>query len=416
MRTNDSDAILPAFRRLPFVFSVGLEKCGTTSLNDYLAQAANVSAPVPKELRFFSRQLTQGLDWLLAHHDLQADVFLDCTPSYHWKPQSLLRIKNAVQRRAVVIMLRNPVARAYSAYVHRIYWFFIKGMDGVPQDGIDLSFSELADVGSNYVFASFTDVLNRVESVFTGETLTIPLELLISNPGAYVGQIEERLSQRLELPEDATFPSSNALPIPQFFTGREVVERCPAAKILIKDLDAIYLCRGGMPTKFQTSKSYADLKAMERRWMEPLDEVVIRKIMDNYYAREIDALEQRLGLDLESWRNCAPRSPRVVPVFADEGEGGSIESLMWVERKRFQRGDRTGAVRAVRGAIERRPHSPALYNLLSWMLSEEKDFAGAAEASSMAHAHAPYSADYYLSNLYAQNRRMLLERADASIH
>ena len=49
-------------RRLPDVIIVGVKKCGTRALLEYLRAHPDVRAPGP-EVHFFDRHYDRGLDW-----------------------------------------------------------------------------------------------------------------------------------------------------------------------------------------------------------------------------------------------------------------------------------------------------------------------------------------------------------------
>jgi hypothetical protein len=116
---------------LPSVFIVGAPKAGTTSLYHYLKQHPEVFFPETKELNFFSAPdiLGQGLYYktriirkLEAYETLYRDagnaqIRGDASVSYLFYPAVPTKIKEMVPDARIIIMLRNPVERAYSHYL-----------------------------------------------------------------------------------------------------------------------------------------------------------------------------------------------------------------------------------------------------------------------------------------------------------
>ena len=116
---------------LPDFFIVGAPKAGTTSLYRYLKQHPDVFLPDIKEPNFFSSTelLADNLYYnakiitdlqeyrALYSGDGDGRVRGDASVSYLFYPQVPQRIKEMVPDARIIIMLRNPVDRAYSHYL-----------------------------------------------------------------------------------------------------------------------------------------------------------------------------------------------------------------------------------------------------------------------------------------------------------
>jgi hypothetical protein len=281
-------------------------------LHDFLSQAKNLSAPSPKELEFFSTYYSKGLDWYLAKYDLSRDILLDFTPSYHWDLTTIQRIKHQSEVNVALIMLRNPVERAYSAYIHRIYWFFERDFANGNARGYERTFYDFVCSGNSYIFPSYSEIIERVGSEFDNKRLiNIVLERLIQDPMHYVRAIEDRLGTGIEIPENLPLPKSNSLPVPQFFRGRDIIDRIDAAKRVVEGLEDVYFCRRGIPRRIAAGEAYHDLKKLEEKWLEPASEVTALAAFEKYYAEETQELEQILGVSLESWRRVRELHPKI---------------------------------------------------------------------------------------------------------
>ena len=107
--------------RLPTFVIAGSQKCGTTSLAAALRQHRQVHVARPKEIHFFDRHFKRGLEWYAEQfsprdHHLQIG---EATPAYLDDHVARKRITRTLPDLKVVILLRNPVDRAYSHYWHK---------------------------------------------------------------------------------------------------------------------------------------------------------------------------------------------------------------------------------------------------------------------------------------------------------
>lgn len=110
-------------RALPDFVIIGAMKGGTTSMFQYLAQHPQVRPPFRKEIKFFDIHFAKGLGWYRAHFPLQAKmkagaVTGEATPYYLFHPLAAERMAKFLPNAKLIVMLRNPVDRAYSHYSH----------------------------------------------------------------------------------------------------------------------------------------------------------------------------------------------------------------------------------------------------------------------------------------------------------
>ena len=116
---------------LPDFLIVGVQKCGTTSLYNYLVRHPLVYPARKKELGYFDRRYGNGIRWyrsqfpsifrkILFKHILGHASFLtgEASTGYILYPHALRRIAQTLPDVKVILSLRNPVDRAYSHYQH----------------------------------------------------------------------------------------------------------------------------------------------------------------------------------------------------------------------------------------------------------------------------------------------------------
>ena len=109
---------------LPNFMVLGAAKSATTTLYNILKKHDNVFAPSFKEPHFFNidKNFNKGLDWYekTYYNDVEnCKVVFDFTPTYLYSSSCAERIYNSLgSEMNFIIILRNPVDRAYSHYLH----------------------------------------------------------------------------------------------------------------------------------------------------------------------------------------------------------------------------------------------------------------------------------------------------------
>ena len=101
-------------------FIVGTQKGGTSALFDYLKKSQQVTVGSKKEMGFFSQDkiFQRGSQWYSTEYKKKPDtrILLDATPEYLYYPFVPKRIHNYNPNAKIIIVLREPVSRAFSHY------------------------------------------------------------------------------------------------------------------------------------------------------------------------------------------------------------------------------------------------------------------------------------------------------------
>jgi hypothetical protein len=106
-------------KRSPNLIILGAQKCGSTSLRFYLSQHPDIYMK-KEEIHFFKTYWNRGVDWYLdLFKDREEKYIGEKTPNYLYQPETPKRIKEVCPDVKFIILLRNPVNRAYSSY-----WFW----------------------------------------------------------------------------------------------------------------------------------------------------------------------------------------------------------------------------------------------------------------------------------------------------
>jgi hypothetical protein len=107
-------------RALPDAVILGAQKSGTSSLHNYLTQHPCVIAPVKKEVHYFDDNYFRGECWYRAHFGRAGapGLNLDSSPYYLFHPGVPQRMHALLPDAKLIVLLRDPVRRAYSHYWH----------------------------------------------------------------------------------------------------------------------------------------------------------------------------------------------------------------------------------------------------------------------------------------------------------
>lgn len=112
-------------RLLPDFLIIGAMKCGTSSLFRYLEAHPNVAVSRPKEVHYFDDHYDRGLGWYRTHFPSrfskagrEAIRCGEASPYYLFCEGTPDRVKSDLSDVRLIVMLRDPIKRAYSHYHH----------------------------------------------------------------------------------------------------------------------------------------------------------------------------------------------------------------------------------------------------------------------------------------------------------
>ncbi len=118
---------------LPGVLIVGAQRCGTTSMYRTLSQhPAVLKAVLHKGVHYFDMNYDRGMSWYRAHFPLQASgrragrlagdraLTLESSPYYMFHPCAAERIASDLPGVRLLVLVRDPAERAYSAHAHEL--------------------------------------------------------------------------------------------------------------------------------------------------------------------------------------------------------------------------------------------------------------------------------------------------------
>jgi len=116
-------------RILPDFLIIGEHKCGTTSLFEYMLEHPCILSPTIKEPNYFNRHYEKGTLWYKKHFptflsklycqnkNKNKVITGEATTHYLFaKDEITYRIKKLLPSTKIIVILRNPIERAYSQY------------------------------------------------------------------------------------------------------------------------------------------------------------------------------------------------------------------------------------------------------------------------------------------------------------
>lgn len=299
---------------LPDFLLVGASKCGTTSLHRYLRSHPELFLPEFKEPRFFDSKSTAELSdedprsaYFKEHivTDLQAyqQLFAPARPgqklgeasvSYLYQHRNTVpRIKALLPKARILICLRDPVARAFSAYTQLVRdgyetLTFEQGLAREPQRRAQKWTPMYAYLDQGFYcqqVRAFMHGFDHVKVIITEELQQQP-ELVMSEIYRFLGVDPEHVAQ--------TDQKFNVSGIPRRRGLYALLMQDNAVKRGLRPaLEKIVT-----PARINAIKARLSARMLERPEMK----ASTRVFLVESYAKDVARLEQLLGRKLDCWQ------------------------------------------------------------------------------------------------------------------
>src|SRR3954451_5570439 len=279
----------PNLMTLPNFLIVGAPKSGTTALARYLGDHPSVFFAAEKELHFFDRHELSDVAWYEAHF---ADVgdercIGEGTPRYMYIPEAVDRMAELLPDARLLVILRNPVDRAYSHYWHnRSRGNEKRSFDDAIRDEAEHAAGGGADdhaqVGYHYLDRGhYQPRLERVCARYPREQVHVSLfeDLRDDAQGTYSAVC------RFLGVDDTFAPPALGKQINEHRTFRSLRLR----EFVAENRRLPKSVRNALGTFNTRSKGY------------PSTSLDARRRLDDLFPPEIEALGRWLGRDLDEW-------------------------------------------------------------------------------------------------------------------
>ena len=112
-------------RHLPTTVIIGAQKAGTTQLYAYMVKHPRCYGAAEKEVDYFSKHSKRPVAWYRSRFPWRARVLrrqghvVEASPSYLPTPNALRKMQTVLPNARVIVILRDPVSRAFSHYQHK---------------------------------------------------------------------------------------------------------------------------------------------------------------------------------------------------------------------------------------------------------------------------------------------------------
>lgn len=109
-------------RVTPDFVIIGGQRCGTTSLYHYLTKHQSIKKALTKEIHYFDLNYHKGENWYLSHFPFKSPmnnkITGEASPYYLYHPRVPELMKKLMPDVKIIVLLRNPIDRAFSHYHH----------------------------------------------------------------------------------------------------------------------------------------------------------------------------------------------------------------------------------------------------------------------------------------------------------
>jgi hypothetical protein len=106
---------------LPGFLIIGAQRSGTTSMFHYLSKHPDIFMPPCKEVHYFDLNYDKGIDWyknFFVSNLHEEKLVGEASPYYIFHPLVAQRVARYLPWVKIIVLLRNPVDRAFSHYKH----------------------------------------------------------------------------------------------------------------------------------------------------------------------------------------------------------------------------------------------------------------------------------------------------------
>ena len=207
--------LLPGERELPSYFVVGAKRAGTSSLHEYLVSHPDVLRGfVTKGSRYFDVNHDRGWDWFTRHFPTRRQVerianrqgvrpiLGEASPYYCFHPDAAARIAACRPDARIIMLLREPVSRAWSHHRYEV----VRGFESLDiHQALDREPERLAQVDDvrrtfshrhhSYVARGlYADQLLRLYEHFPrDQVLVLESERLFTDPAGVMATVHTHL-------------------------------------------------------------------------------------------------------------------------------------------------------------------------------------------------------------------------------
>lgn len=289
--------------RLPDIYIIGAQKCGTTTLYHWLSQHPQIYAnEYAKDYPFFSNDQTfrEGRSQFtsFAKDAPRNNLVLGGEANAMYAPLSIQRMQTIIPKAYLIAILREPLIRAYSAYTYAVERLMenrvfeqaineeLQGFTYEPSDALQRDY-----LGHGH----YAQQLREVFHFFPKERVKIVFfENLKTNPTTELKAIFEFLGIKKDFIPNLTIRNETKGSHRSKWLTKLTYAKPASAKL--RTLGKLLV-----PFSVRTSirQKLAEFNRIEAPKPEFPDST--RKLLNQYYQKEIHELELLLESEIPSW-------------------------------------------------------------------------------------------------------------------
>jgi hypothetical protein len=276
---------------LPTFLGIGVPRAGTTWLHELLASHPDVYVPTRrKEIYFFDLHYRRGLAWYQKFFPIDGDAARfraigEITPFYFYGQDCPERIARAGVGK-LVLMLRNPVDRAWSYYAHAIQYGMYSGSFEAFLARANARFPVVEHGHYSRYLRNYLQYFDR------DQLLILIFETALADVPGTKRQIADFLDIAVDrFPPGAGEPVVNPSYVPKARWAHKVAYRLGRA-LRDRDLDWVV----------NTAKSLGVKRVFGAGAKLPPMTADTRERLRARFRPEIGELETMLGVSLDVWR------------------------------------------------------------------------------------------------------------------
>ena len=280
----------------PNFFIVGAPRCGTTTLYAFLNKTKGVYMSPHKEPHYFTKsvetsnlyQPIQDKKKYLALFEKGKDnkAIGEASTSYLWDPKAPMLIHDIVPKAKIIIMLRNPIERAYSYYL----WRISNGKTYSFREAIDESLESKNDFYKGLIIngGKYYEQVQRYLNIFgSNQVKVLKFEEFIKNTKKTVMDVLKFLEIDAEPPESVELVH-NTLTVPK---GK-------LSTILLQNRKIKKIGKKILPNNLV---EYLAKTVLGKKIAKPKMQQKDRIFLGNLYFEDVEKLQELLKRDFE-WK------------------------------------------------------------------------------------------------------------------
>ncbi len=277
----------------PNFFIVGAPRAGTTTLYEFLSKTEGVYMSQHKEPHYFTRSVASS-DLYQAIQDKKKylDLFKkvkdekavgEGSTSYLWDPKAPVLIHELIHDAKIIIILRNPIERAYSVYL----WRISNGKNYTFHEAIKESLESKDDFYKGLIINGgwYFEQVQRYLKIFGSDQVKIVIfEEFIKNPKKTVMEILEFFGVKTKPPESVELVH-NTLTVPK---GK-------LSAVLLQNKMIKKIGQDVLPTSLG---EYVSKKILGKKISKPRMKHQDRVLLGDIYREDVESLKKLLKRDL----------------------------------------------------------------------------------------------------------------------